>query len=310
VPVVGSEADYMAKIERARKAAGVDVSARETEQAAKLQAEREKLTKGKKRDLWAEAALGFLEMAKSSGTLGQAAAAGGTTFLTGAKEVMERVREDEKDLYRQEQAQEEMAFARRLGDADAVARAKEKDEDARRAAADRNAELNYGRNAQVFQMKHQILGSKLEAELADSRTAKDQAFKLKLYEMEAEKDLKAATASLDFKTRELMMKYTAEILKGNDVSLKDFSELKDSIRTNYSDQAETFVSNHKKGFDFKGQFIPPEEVEDFFYTTKAQEMLNEHAVLVAAKNQYNQAAIKAAGGFGRDPRYGIEQISD
>lgn len=307
VPTVGTEADYMVDISRARKAAGVDVAAREAEQASKMAAEREALGKGKKQDLWAEAALGFLQMAQTPGTVGQGLAAGAEKFLTGAKDVMARVRADEKDLNRREEAQQEIQFARKLGDADAVARAKEKDEDARRAAADRNAELTYGRDAEIYKTKFGVLLEKTKAEMEDARTAQDQAFKFKFLEMEAEKDLKATLASLDFKTRELMMQYTADVLKTGNPDFKDLAEIEEGIRLNFGDQAKEFAEEHRKGFVYNGQTIPPEEVENFYIKQKAQEKINDISALMTARQQASMYAIKSAGGLGRDSRFKIEQ---
>lgn len=166
VPTPGA---LMAGITEARKAAGADPEAYEAKRTAEIEAETGKIGADKKQDMWLAAAKGFLGLAGGRNWQ-EGLTSGAKTFLEDAGKAVDRAREEERLVKQMKQAQEDRIFARKMGDADAVHAAEQREKDANKQLKIAAISADNVRESAALNASVQVLNTQISQAGADRRT--------------------------------------------------------------------------------------------------------------------------------------------
>lgn len=166
------------------KAMGVDPEFY-AKQEAELGKEREDIGKREKRENWLAAAQGFLKMAQTPGTLGQAAAAGAQTGLEEYAKSAESIREDRAKLREANRNLQMAKQAQALGDAQSEMQYKEAADRELRAQLNQDIQNEFARNVAEY-----------ESKLKRALTERELAQQLQIATMDANLKLGIAQMSL------------------------------------------------------------------------------------------------------------------
>lgn len=134
------------------KAMGVDPEFY-AKQEAELGEEEEDIGKRENRENWLAAAQGFLKVAQTPGTLGQAAAAGAQTGLEEYAKSAESIREDRSKLREANRNLQMAKQAQALGDAQGEMQYKEAADRELRAQLNQDIQNEFARNVAEYEMK-------------------------------------------------------------------------------------------------------------------------------------------------------------